>query len=91
MDLVSRISEVVTAIGTAIKGKQDKLVSGNNIATINNQSLLNGGNINISGGVGGGIQNVYIQQTEPEIDVGTSALWIEKKADGNISVWIKDN
>ena len=31
-----------------INNKQDKLISGVNIATINNQSLLNGGNITIS-------------------------------------------
>lgn len=35
---------------TSWNGKQDTLVSGTNIATINNQSLLNGGNINIEGG-----------------------------------------
>lgn len=34
--------------------KQDTLVSGTNIKTINNQSLLGSGNINISGGGGGG-------------------------------------
>lgn len=33
-------------------GKQDKLVSGENIATINNISLLNGGNITISAAEG---------------------------------------
>ena len=31
-----------------ISGKQDKLISGTNIKTINNQSLLGSGNINIS-------------------------------------------
>ena len=36
------------------KNKQDTLVSGENIATINGQSLLDGGNINISGGEGRG-------------------------------------
>lgn len=34
-------------------GIQDALVSGINIKTINNQSLLGSGNINISGGSGG--------------------------------------
>lgn len=33
---------------------QDKLVSGTNIKTINNQSILGKGNINIEGGSGGG-------------------------------------
>lgn len=36
-----------------LKNKQDTLVSGENIATINGQSLLNGGNIVIEGGSGG--------------------------------------
>lgn len=35
---------------TAIAGKQDTLVSGTNIKTINNNSLLGSGNITISGG-----------------------------------------
>lgn len=38
--------------------KQDKLVSGTNIKTINNQSLLGSGNINIQGG-GGDMTNYY--------------------------------
>lgn len=38
---------------TAIGGKQDTLVSGENIKTINNTSLLGGGNIDIAGGTGG--------------------------------------
>ena len=38
---------------TAIQGKQDTLVSGTNIKTINNESLLGSGNITIQGGGGG--------------------------------------
>lgn len=41
--------------------KQDALVSGSNIKTINNQSLLGSGNINISGGGGSGV--VYVNVT----------------------------
>lgn len=37
-----------------ISGKQDKLVSGTNIKTVNGNSLLGSGNIVISGGGGGG-------------------------------------
>lgn len=40
-------------VATVIAGKQDTLESGRNIKTINNQSILGGGNINISG-VGSG-------------------------------------
>ena len=42
-----------TAISNATSGKQDTLVSGTNIKTINNQSLLGSGNIEIQGGSGG--------------------------------------
>ena len=40
-------------VATVIAGKQDTLVSGTSIKTINNQSLLGSGNISISGGSGG--------------------------------------
>ena len=86
MDLVSRITEVITAIGVAIKGKQDNLVSGTNIKTINSQSLLGSGNIVISGG-GGGAQNVFIQETEPEIT--SDSLWIQRLPNGNYTIWLK--
>ena len=42
----------IIANAQAIQGKQDKLVSGTNIKTINNQSLLGSGNISIEGGGG---------------------------------------
>ena len=38
---------------TALDGKQETLVSGTNIKTINNESLLGSGNISIQGGSGG--------------------------------------
>lgn len=41
--------EVSTEIQTAISTKQDTLVSGTNIKTINNNSLLGSGNLNIEG------------------------------------------
>ena len=83
MDLVSRISEVITAIGTALKGKQDTLVSGSNLKTVNGYSLLGPGNITISGG-GSGTQNVFIQDAEPTVGVGSSALWIQTNVDGSV-------
>ena len=42
--------DVKTQIDNAVSGKQDTLVSGTNIKTINNQSLLGSGNIEIQGG-----------------------------------------
>lgn len=41
-----------------ISGKQDKLVSGSNIKTINGTSILGSGDITISGGSGGGNKNL---------------------------------
>lgn len=47
-------TEVDNAITAATSTKQDTLVSGTNIKTINSQSLLGSGNIVIQGGSGGG-------------------------------------
>jgi len=41
-----------SALNTALAGKQNTLVSGTNIKTINNQSILGTGNIEITGGGG---------------------------------------
>ena len=43
-----------TEVDTALGGKQATLVSGTNIKTINNESILGSGNITIQGGGGGG-------------------------------------
>ena len=48
------IDENGDAVSTLLAGKQDTLVSGTNIKTINSQSLLGSGNIVIEGGGGGG-------------------------------------
>ena len=45
----------IVANAQAIQGKQDKLVSGTNIKTINNQSILGSGNISIEGGGGSAV------------------------------------
>ena len=47
-------TETDNAITAATSTKQDTLVSGTNIKTINNQSILGEGNITIEGGSGGG-------------------------------------
>lgn len=44
---------------TAWNGKQDALVSGTNIKTVNNQSLLGSGNISVGGG-GGSVNDVEV-------------------------------
>lgn len=45
-------AQTQSAITSAVSTKQDTLVSGTNIKTINNESLLGSGNINIQGGGG---------------------------------------
>lgn len=45
----STVSTVVSSISSAIGDKQDKLYSGSNIKTINGQSILGSGNLEISG------------------------------------------
>lgn len=91
MALDDNIGALATAIGAEIKTKQDELVSGTNIKTINGASILGAGNISISGGGGSGTQNVFIQEAEPTIDIGTSALWIQKSLDGSITFNLVEN
>lgn len=43
-------SELIGKVNEIVDDKQDTLVSGTNIKTINNQSLLGSGNIDIQGG-----------------------------------------
>ena len=44
-----------------------------------------------SSGGGSGVQNVFIQEAEPTIGTGTSALWIQKSADGSITFNLIEN
>ena len=48
------LGDVWNKIKNLINLKQDKLISGSNIKTVNGQSLLGSGNITISGGGGSG-------------------------------------
>ena len=61
------------ATKTEIANKQDQLVSGVNIKTINNKSLLGSGNINIEGGGGGSSE---LPVFEPQVIV-SSKTWNE--------------
>lgn len=47
-----------TELDTKLTNKQDKLISGTNLKTINNTSILGSGNIDIQGGGGGGTINM---------------------------------
>lgn len=53
---------------------QDKLISGQNIKTINNQPILGSGNINIEGGSGEIEESIYIGTTEP---TNGEKIWID--------------
>ena len=71
VDDTSTTNKFVTANDkTAWSGKQDALVSGTNIKTINNTSLLGSGDITISGG-----SDTYILETENSVNtqISTSA------------------
>lgn len=64
---------------------QVKLVSGTNIKTINNNSLLGNGNITISGG-GGVTPDDYV------VEQGTSGIWTYRKWDSGIAeCWTKQS
>ena len=59
---------VESMITAATSGKQDTLISGTNIKTINNESILGSGNITIQGGGGANI----IELTQAEYDALTA-------------------
>lgn len=48
---VDALTTRVEGVETSMNGKQDTLVSGTNIKTINNESVLGEGNIEVSGGI----------------------------------------
>jgi hypothetical protein len=76
---------VSTATQTALNAKQDTLVSGTNLKTVNSNSLLGSGNIEISSSVAwGGITGTLSTQTdlqsaldakEPTISAGTTSQY----------------
>ena len=79
-----------SAITQAVSGKQDTLVSGTNIKTINNESLLGSGNIDIQGGGGKAVSggtNISITTGETAdtinctlpISADTKSITINKK------------
>ena len=54
---------------TKLSSKQDRLVSGTNIKTINNQSLLGAGNINIGRGTSGHLKNYEVPGKNGQIKI----------------------
>lgn len=63
-----------------INDKQDKLISGTNIKTINNQSLLGSGNITIEGGSGASVWGSITGTLSNQTDLNTA---LNSKADAN--------
>lgn len=73
-------------INTALGTKQDTLVSGTNIKTINNQSLLGSGNISISGG-----SSEWIDISDAFEDGQGSSVGIYAITDGKFVYFSYDN
>lgn len=57
--LLKTEAETLYATIDVANNKQDKLISGTNIKTVNNQSILGNGNITIEGGGSGGGSSAY--------------------------------
>ena len=75
------IAKANTAIQD-VSNKQDTLVSGTNIKTINNQSLLGSGNLEIGGGSGSGLT------TEQKTALNDIIIHIGAWTDGNAQTYI---
>ena len=67
---------------TTWSGKQDALVSGTNIKTINNQSLLGSGNITISGGGGSSTWGSITGTLNDQTDLATE---LDKKLNNSVT------
>ena len=78
---------VTASIAEAVSGKQDTLISGTNIKTINNESILGSGNITIEGGGGGGTNVIELTQAQYDAltDIDPDAFYIITDADGGVS------
>lgn len=76
VNTVDNMDADVAQLTNDVQGKQDILVSGENIKTINGQSLIGEGDITISGGSGGGSGMEYVEIT-PDIDPAGATGFIE--------------
>jgi hypothetical protein len=84
--LPALLNKVKTWVTTKLSAKQDALVSGTNIKTVNNETLLGGGNLTISSGTSphiGANGNWWIgPETDSNNDTGVKA----QGNDGNVTV-----
>lgn len=62
----SGLSHVITKLKAIIASKQDALVSGTNIKTVNGDSILGSGDLTVGGSV---------SMTEEEVDAAVEAAW----------------
>lgn len=75
--MVSRLNSITSTVNdnsSAIEKKQDKLVSGTNIKTVNGQSLLGIGDVSITSGGSGGANIKVVDKMPDAIAPGTIYL-----------------
>ena len=78
--------DIVDVLNQSISSKQDKLVSGTNIKTINGTSILGSGDITIEGGTGNSDANVQaVDEISTIIDVDMDKYIVET-TDDNITL-----
>jgi len=77
------LTELWAKVKALVSGKQDALVSGTNIKTINNESLLGSGNIVIGGGGGSNPAVDYIIEQD-----GNSTSGYRKWSSGRMECWV---
>lgn len=73
-DYVGNNASSTNSVKAVIDGKQDTLVSGISIKTINGESILGSGDITISGGDTSTGKDVYIFETNSPIGIGSPLL-----------------
>lgn len=86
-------AQTQSAITSAVSTKQDTLVSGTNIKTINNESILGSGNIDIQGGgkaVSGGT-NISITTGETADTINCTLPYYKLNDYDNYSIFGNDN
>lgn len=72
-EIIGILDASLSSVGERVESKQDKLVSGENIKTINGKSIIGEGNITIEGGGGGDLSGYateeYVNNAVAEVNV----------------------
>lgn len=82
-EIVGLLESTLLIIGGRFDSKQDTLVSGENIKTVNGESILGEGNITIEGGGGGGGGDLSGYATEEYVNNAVNAINV-KGEDGYV-------